>query len=212
MPSLETSLTFFSLALLLGVTPGPDNLFVLVQSATQGRRVGAWVVVGLCLGLVVHTLAVAMGLAALFAASATAFTLLKFVGAAYLLYLAWGAWRAPVQALPGAADGAAAPAQPARRLGGRGLALNQTNPKVVFFFLAFLPQFVQPGAGPVAGQLLWFGLLFIVATLLCLAAVVLAAGPLRARLVRSARAAGAEPGGGRGVAEALALRLAVAQR
>lgn len=212
MPSLETSLTFFSLALLLGVTPGPDNLFVLVQSATQGRRVGAWVVVGLCLGLVVHTLAVALGLAALFAASAKAFALLKFVGAAYLLYLAWGAWRAPVQALPGAADGTAAPAQPARRLVARGLAMNLTNPKVVFFFLAFLPQFVQPGAGPVAGQLLWFGLLFIVATLLVFGAVVLAAGLLRARLVRSARVQRVLNRVAAGVFAALALRLAVAQR
>ena len=96
--------------------------------------------------------------------------------------------------------------------GGRGLAMNLTNPKVVFFFLAFLPQFVQPGAGPVAGQLLWFGLLFIVATLLVFGAVVLAAGLLRARLVRSARVQRVLNRVAAGVFAALALRLAVAQR
>ena len=73
MPTLDTALAFFSVALLLGFTPGPDNLFVLVQAATRGRRAGLCVVLGLCTGLVVHTVAVALGLAAVFAASATAF-------------------------------------------------------------------------------------------------------------------------------------------
>jgi len=76
MPSLDTCTTFFALSLLLGFTPGPDNIFVLLQSATQGRKAGLVVTLGLCAGLVVHTLAVALGLAALFAASATAFTVL----------------------------------------------------------------------------------------------------------------------------------------
>ncbi len=71
----------------------PDNLFVITLSATRGVRAGLWVVLGLCSGLIVHTLAVALGVAALVAASATAFTVLKLAGAAYLLYLAWGAWR-----------------------------------------------------------------------------------------------------------------------
>jgi threonine/homoserine/homoserine lactone efflux protein len=75
---------FFGISLLLGLTPGPDNLFVLMQSATQGRKAGMLVVFGLSTGIVVHTCAIAMGLAALFAASATAFLVLKFIGAAYL--------------------------------------------------------------------------------------------------------------------------------
>nr|WP_264293854.1 LysE family translocator [Diaphorobacter aerolatus] len=96
MPSLETLFTFFGVAVLLGLSPGPDNLFVLLQSAQRGWRMGIAAVVGLCLGIIVHTTAVALGLAAVFAASETAFTALKWCGAAYLVYLAWGAWRAPV--------------------------------------------------------------------------------------------------------------------
>ena len=89
MPSLQTTLGFFLVSALLALSPGPDNVFVLVQSALRGPRAGLLVVLGLCSGLVVHTAAVALGLAALFAASAAAFTALKWIGAAYLLYLAW---------------------------------------------------------------------------------------------------------------------------
>ena len=210
MPTLDTSLAFFSVALLLALAPGPDNLFVLMQSATGGRRAGFAVVAGLMLGVLVQTLAVALGLAAVFAASATAFTLLKFAGAAYLVYLAWGAWRAPVAAL--GAAGSAAPAQPWPRLLLRGVLMNLSNPKVVLFFLALLPQFVQPGRGPVALQLLWFGALFIVAGSLVFGAVVLVAGALRARLARSARVQRGLNRAAALVFVALAARLATAQR
>jgi len=158
---LNESLTFLGVALLLGMSPGPDNVFVLMQSATHGRRAGLLVTLGLCTGLLGHTAAVALGLAAVLAASATAFTVLKLAGAAYLLYLAWGAWRAPVGNMGGET---LAPVQPGRMYM-RGVLMNLSNPKVAIFFLAFLPQFVQPGAGPVAAQVAWLGLLFIVATL-----------------------------------------------
>ena len=104
MPTLDTLLAFFGVSLLLGITPGPDNLFVLVQSAQRGWRAGMAVVVGLCAGLVVHTAAVALGLAALFAASATAFTVLKYLGAAYLAWLAWQSLRPRPEAMQNAAD------------------------------------------------------------------------------------------------------------
>ena len=141
MPTLDTALTFFGLALLLCYSPGPDNVFVLMQSAAHGRRAGVLVVLGLCTGLLLHTAALALGLAAVFAASAVAFTVVKLVGAAYLLYLAWGAWRAPVSA------GGAGPALPALspwQLYARGVVMNITNPKVLLFFMALLPQFVVP--------------------------------------------------------------------
>ena len=172
MPSLHTLSTFFGVAVLLALTPGPDNLFVLLQSAQRGWRAGMAVVLGLCLGLMVHTAAVALGLAALFAASPTAFTVLKFCGAAYLAWLAWQALRAPAGAgqdegqqdegqdaaeagsAGDAARGeqeqtAAAQAVPAvapglLRMVGRGMLMNLTNPKVLIFFLAFLPQFTDP--------------------------------------------------------------------
>lgn len=96
MPSADTLIAFLGVSILLGLTPGPDNIFVLLQSAQRGWRAGMAVVVGLCCGLVVHTGAVALGLAAVFAASAVAFTVLKLLGAAYLAYLAWQALRAPL--------------------------------------------------------------------------------------------------------------------
>ena len=154
MPTLQTSLAFFTVALLLALAPGPDNLFVLMQSATGGRRAGFAVVTGLMLGLLVHTVAVALGLAALFAASTAAFTVLKLLGAAYLLYLAWGAWRAPA-ALARSDDAAPAKPLPWSRLMARGVVMNLTNPKVLLFFLALLPQFVQPERGPVAWQMVF---------------------------------------------------------
>jgi threonine/homoserine/homoserine lactone efflux protein len=183
MPSLETTAGFFTVAVLLGFTPGPDNLFVLMQSVSRGRRAGLLVLLGLCAGLCVHTAAVALGLAAVFAASPAAFVVLKVVGAAYLLYLAWQAFRAPASA-PGGGD--AAPTS-ARALFGRGIVMNLTNPKVLLFFLAFLPQFVDADAGAVAPQVVWLGLWFIAATLLAFGTIAWLAGAIGERLRRSPR-------------------------
>lgn len=208
MPGLETTLAFLAVSLLLGFSPGPDNLFVLMQTMSQGRRAGVLVVLGLCTGLVVHTVAVALGVAAVFAASPTAFVIVKFVGAAYLAWLAWQAWRAPVSAgLPGrGAD------LPAMRLYGRGVIMNLTNPKVVLFFLAFLPQFVAPNSGPIALQLCWFGLIFIVATLISFGVVILLADFIGHRLRRSAGAQRFLNRASALVFVGLALRLAISER
>jgi threonine/homoserine/homoserine lactone efflux protein len=206
--TLQTLLSFFGVSLLLGLTPGPDNVFVLMQSAAHGRKAGLFVVLGLCAGLVVHTTAVALGLAAVFAASASAFVVLKFLGAAYLARLAWLAWRAPVA--PGEL-GAPAASQPGQ-LFGRGLLMNLTNPKVVLFFLAFLPQFVDPRQGAVALQIAQLGAVFIVATLLTFGAISWSAASLGQRLRGSARAQRLMNRVTALVFGGLALRLAVAQR
>ena len=208
MLTLPTITTFFGVSLLLGFTPGPDNLFVLLQSATQGRRAGLLVVLGLCTGLLVHTAAVALGLAALFAASELAFTVLKFVGAAYLAYLAWGAWRAPVSA----EAGPAAPRLQPLQLYGRGIVMNLSNPKVVFFFLAFLPQFVVAARGSVALQLVQLGAIFIGATLLAFGCITYFAAWLGQHLRGSATAQRLLNRVAATVFAALALRLALAQR
>jgi threonine/homoserine/homoserine lactone efflux protein len=184
MPSLETTVAFFLVAIVLGFTPGPDNTFVLMQSIARGKRAGMLVVAGLCVGICMHTVAVALGLAAVFAASESAFTVLKVVGAAYLAYLAWQAFRVPVGPLE--ATGASSTA--IGGLFGRGVVMNLTNPKVLLFFLAFLPQFVAPEAGPVALQIVWFGLCFIVATVLTFGTVALLAGAIGDLLRRSTRA------------------------
>ncbi|AYH45676.1 LysE family translocator [Azoarcus sp. DN11] len=184
MTSIETTLAFFAVSVLLGAAPGPDNLFVLMQSAMRGRRAGMLVVLGLCTGLLGHTAAVAVGLAAVFAASATAFTVLKFAGAAYLAWLAWQVLTAPDGGDP--TVGEAAP--DGWRMYVRGIVMNLTNPKVILFFLAFLPQFVEAGAGPVALQVMWLGFVFIVATLLTFGAIALFAASIGQRLRRSATA------------------------
>jgi len=183
MPQLDTIVTFFGLSLLLGLTPGPDNLFVVMQTATNGRKAGFLVVLGLCTGLVAHTAAVALGLAAVFAASASAFTALKFVGAAYLAYLAWQAYRTPV----GGQSQADTMRVPLTQLYLRGIVMNLTNPKVVLFFLAFLPQFTDPKLGSIALQVSWFGFTFIIATLIAFGSIVYMAAIFGTLMSSSAR-------------------------
>lgn len=174
MPSFDLSLAFFGTALLLALAPGPDIIFVLTQSALFGARAGISTTLGLMTGLCVHTLAVAVGAAALLAASPTAFILLKTFGAAYLCWLAWLSLRAGATATD--AVRSAFPGYRALYL--RGIVMNVTNPKVVLFFLAFLPQFCRPGAGPMFWQIVWFGALFMLAALGVFCAVGLMGGRL----------------------------------
>lgn len=191
MPAWDALIAFFGVTVLLALSPGPDNLFVLVQSIQRGWRMGMCVVLGLCLGICVHTTAVALGLAAVFAASSTAFTLLKWCGAAYLAWLAWGALRAPPSSSDTPqADGAAQalPWKEALRMVGRGMVMNITNPKVLIFFLAFLPQFADPARGSVALQILCFGLVFVWATLIVFGAIACFSGLFGGLLQRSVRA------------------------
>ncbi|MFA5520852.1 MAG: LysE family translocator [Castellaniella sp.] len=190
MPGFDTVLSFFAISVLLALSPGPDNLFVLALSAAQGRAAGMRVVIGLCIGLVGHTLAVAAGLAAMFAASPAAFTALKLAGAGYLLWLAWLSLR-PRQADGPAPASRASPATPPprrrQRLVRRGIIMNLTNPKVSLFFLALLPQFTSPQHGPVVTQILWLGVIFMLATLLVFGLIAWFAGLLGERLQRSPR-------------------------
>lgn len=182
MLTFDIALSFFGIALLLALSPGPDNLFVLMQSALWGRASGLMVVLGLCTGLIGHTLAVAVGLAAVFAASVAAFTALKLVGAAYLLYLAWGAWRAP-------ASTQASERPPKLSYGAlyrRGIIMNLTNPKVSLFFLAFLPQFTSAARGSVALQTVSLGALFMLAAFVVFACVAFFSGWFSQHLQRSA--------------------------
>ena len=183
MLDANTAYTFFFVSLMLGLTPGPDNIIVLLQSARHGRKAGLFVTLGLCTGLLVHTSAVALGLAAVLAASAVAFTVIKLVGAAYLLLLAWKAFHAPISRLQAHTLSA-----PTWRMYRRGFIMNLTNPKVGIFFLAFLPQFVRPDAGPVAIQVLLLGGIFVVATMLVFGSLAWFADLLGAKLQGSLRA------------------------
>lgn len=172
---LEVLPAFILASALLALAPGPDNLFVLTQSALYGRQAGLSITLGLCTGLLIHTLAVALGVAALFRASVLAFTLLKFAGAAYLLYLAWSAWRSSRQSLD-VKQSSLVPRPGA--LYRRGILMNLGNPKVAIFFLAFLPQFAQPEAGPLTPQLILLGLTFILVAWSLFSLIALLAGSI----------------------------------
>lgn len=173
MIPIETLAMFFAASLLLGLSPGPDNIFVLTQSALRGAAAGLIVTLGLSTGLVVHTTAVALGVAAIFQASALAFTALKLIGAAYLVYLAWQAFRASAVGMASSGDSVGISH---RQLYRRGIIMNVTNPKVSIFFLAFLPQFADPARGSLSLQMMLLGGVFILSTLLVFGGVALLAG------------------------------------
>lgn len=208
MFDINTLLLFGSASILLALAPGPDNIFVLTQAALKGKLVGLVVTLGLCTGLIVHTSAVVLGVAALFQASALAFNLLKFAGAAYLLYLAWGAFRAGASTLPTEASLEIG----LHRFYLRGIVMNVTNPKVSIFFLAFLPQFTKPENGSLPLQLITLGGIFILATLLVFGSISLLAGVLGQWLRRSQRAQHILNKTAGVVFAGLALKLATASR
>lgn len=183
MIPIDILLIFFLIAAALAISPGPDNLFVLTQAALNGRRAGLLITAGLCTGLIAHTGAVALGVAALFQASPIAFTGLKIVGAGYLLYLAGQAFRSTATAVGPNNNCRLSPVQMYQR----GIIMNITNPKVSIFFLAFLPQFTNPTQGALSIQLFILGFVFIIATLLIFGGIALLAGSFGDWLNRSPR-------------------------
>ncbi len=183
MLSLETVITFAAAATILCWVPGPDNLFVLMQSAIYGRGVGLSVTAGLCIGLVFHTVAVSLGVAAIFQTSQFAFDALKFIGAGYLVYLAYKAFRA----VPDELEAGTAKVKPMWQMMARGVVMNVTNPKVAIFFLAFLPQFTSAANGSIVFQMLQLGGIFIICAFTSFAVISLLAGSISTWLKRSDR-------------------------
>ncbi|MFL9993450.1 LysE family translocator [Paraburkholderia sediminicola] len=163
-----THFEFFVVAVfLLNVTPGPDTAYIIGRSVAQGRGAGLMSALGICAGCCVHSLACAFGLTALLAASATAFTVIKFVGAIYLIYLGVRlifAKPAADQAV-GEARAAGAP-KSLRQLFLQGFWTNVLNPKVVLFFVSFFPQFVTTGSDHKVLAFLTLGVVFVVMSLI----------------------------------------------
>ena len=181
---IESIITFVVASALLGITPGPDNIFVLTQSSLYGKKSGILITLGLSTGLIVHTTAVALGLAALLKTSAIAFTALKLAGALYLFYLSWQAFRASANHLETPNSTLRSPAA----LYTRGIIMNITNPKVSIFFLAFLPQFTSPEYGPITPQLFLLGGIFIAVGLVVFSSIAFLAGSLGNGLHRTPKA------------------------
>jgi threonine/homoserine/homoserine lactone efflux protein len=133
-------LAFLAASILLTISPGPDNLFILARGTTHGRRAALALAWGMCCGISVHALAATLGIAALLRSSPTAFLVIQLAGAAYLLWVAVGLWREAARPLALAEDGG--PVQPAAAVFLIGFLMNVMNPKVALFFLAFFPQFI----------------------------------------------------------------------
>lgn len=184
MLALDLILSFLLVSTLLSLSPGPDNIFVLLQSAYYGAKAGIVITLGLCSGLVVHTAVVALGLATLFQSSDLVFTIVKTVGAVYLLYLAWQTFRAPVNTID-VDDAATDNPISLRQYYLRGLIMNVSNPKVSIFFLAFLPQFVEPEQGAVLPQIFTLGALFMLSAFVVFTSVAIFAGQIGHFLKRS---------------------------
>lgn len=199
---------FLGASILLTLAPGPDILYVIAQSVMNGRRAGAVTALGLCSGVLVHTTAAAVGVSALFHASAWAFNLLKYAG---VLYLLWLAWQALASGEKGVLNGMnTAPA--GRALFRRGLVMNLLNPKVSLFFLAFLPQFAEPERGSVALQMILLGLVFMLQAVVIFCLVALLAGSMRDWLTHHAGAGRWSSWVAAGIYALLGLRLALTER
>jgi threonine/homoserine/homoserine lactone efflux protein len=149
---------FIVSGLLLNITPGQDTLYIVGRSVSQGRRAGVLSVLGISTGCLVHTLAAAFGLSAVLAASSQAFMVIKFIGAAYLVYLGFQMILSPASAPRQFTTG-----QPARgwMIYRQGILTNVLNPKVALFFLAFLPHFIESGSRTKLVAFLILGLTFI---------------------------------------------------
>jgi threonine/homoserine/homoserine lactone efflux protein len=207
VPELHSTLLFLAAGLALNLTPGPDMLYVAARSASEGRAAGVASAFGIAAGTLVHIALVAGGLAALLTAVPVAYTAVRFAGAAYLVYLGVRAWLRP----SGLAERTFAPAS--RWVVFRqGVVTNVLNPKVALFFLAFLPQFVDPARGSAALQVLALGLLFDTSGTIVNLAVALGASGAAARLRRSTRAARTLERVTGAIFVALGVRLALAGR
>jgi threonine/homoserine/homoserine lactone efflux protein len=186
MPTMHSLTLFLAAGLVLNLTPGPDMLYVAARGANEGRSAGVVSALGIGVGTLVHVTLVAGGLAALLAAVPVAHFVLRIAGAAYLVYLGVRALRGG----PHTSRSQPAPA-PLGAIFRQGVITNVLNPKVALFFLAFLPQFVDPSRGNPALQVVALGLLFDVSGTLVNLAVALASSRVADRLRRTDAPGGA---------------------
>jgi threonine/homoserine/homoserine lactone efflux protein len=156
IPNPSSLLLFISAALLLLVIPGPAVFYIVGRSIGHGRSAGLVSALGIAVGSLIHTAVAAVGLSALLMSSAIAFAAVKYLGAAYLIYLGIQKFR---REEPFQLDGNA-PTVKLNRIFAQGIVVNVLNPKAALFFFAFLPQFVDPNRGQVAVQILFLGVLF----------------------------------------------------
>lgn len=204
-----TLLLFLGASIALTVAPGPDNLFVITQGISRGRKAAIITAWGMCSGITVHTVAAAAGISALFYSSAFAFQVVKYAGAAYLLYLAWKAVKEQNAFLQQNRSGGGPTGSALFR---RGFIMNVLNPKVALFFLAFLPQFTQDAAGRIGFQMIVLGLIFMVQALIIFTLIGFFSGTVGEIVLRRPRVARYFSWLSAGIFASLGLRLVVIER
>jgi threonine/homoserine/homoserine lactone efflux protein len=203
----STLFYFLCASVALTVAPGPDNIFVVTQGITRGRRQAIVTALGMCSGISVHTAAAAFGISAVFYSSVVAFNIVKYAGAAYLLYLAYKALRERSAIKLPQADN-----RPDTALFRRGFIMNVLNPKVAMFFLAFLPQFVIPDTAYFPLQMLLLGFLFMVQAVVIFCLIGYFSGSIGGFLLARPKTAKYFDWLTAGVFASLGLRLALADR
>ncbi len=177
---LSTLLYFLTASVLLTLVPGPDNMYLLSKSLADGARIGVILAGGLASGILFHTTLVILGVAALLQSSPLALTVLQYAGAAYLLYLAWGAFHAD-----GKLELSTTVSTTNRgSIFRRGVLMNVLNPKVLLFFLAFLPQFVNLADPSAKLHIALLGFIFALQAFSIFSAIAVCAGKIRSRLLR----------------------------
>jgi threonine/homoserine/homoserine lactone efflux protein len=179
MPSASTLAVFLLASYALAIVPGPAVVYIVNRSLSQGRRAGVVSAVGIATGGSVHVLAAAVGISAVLASSAVAFALVKYAGAAYLVYLGIRAMRST-----GTMIDLKLTRSSLRRIFTQGVVVNVLNPKTALFFLSFVPQFIDPEAGAILPQMLVLGSVFIAAALSSDLLYAVAAGTMRKALDR----------------------------
>ena len=175
MPGSASLLAFVAAALVVLLIPGPGVLYIVARSLSQGQQAGFVSVLGLSVGALVQVAAATLGLSAILLTSATAFGIVKILGAGYLIYLGLRT----LLARPTTAGGEPFVPRSLSRLFIDGVVVSVFNPKIAVFFLAFLPQFVEPSRGPVPPQVLFLGLLYVALALFTDSGYALLAGRLR---------------------------------
>ncbi|SDP80457.1 LysE family translocator [Selenomonas ruminantium] len=178
---INTVLYFLTASILLTLAPGPDNMYLLAKSLSSGARCGVALSAGLASGIVFHTTLVILGVAALIQSSALAFVGMKCIGAAYLLYLAWKAFHEDGELQIGEADDSAAYGVLYRR----GVLMNVLNPKVLLFFLAFLPQFVDSSSEALSWHIAQLGAIFAFQAFVIFSLIAICAGSVRIFISRT---------------------------
>jgi len=203
-----TVLYFLGASVALTIAPGPDNTFIIAQGISRGRKAAIVTALGMCSGISVHTTAAAFGISALLYSSATAFQILKFAGAGYLLFLAWKSLKERQILIPeGVTDG-----RSFRSLFRRGFVMNVVNPKVALFFLAFLPQFISTGSERASLQMFFLGMLFMAQAVVVFSVIGWLSGSVGHLILKRPRIARWFGWLTAGVFASLGVRLALAER